>query len=188
MRKRPFLVLVGILIAGLGFWGWRVFFPSPERAVRNRLLELARLATFGANEAPLARLANAQKLVNFFAEDADIRVDAGGGNMQTLKGRDEMFQTAVAVRNAAGAMTIEFFDLNVAIGPDRKSADVDLTARIRVPSDRDMIVQELRVALKKRGREWFIKRVETVKTLSSLEGDPCCRSALENNRDSGRHV
>ena len=41
-------ILVGIL-AALGYWLWTVFFPNPEKLIRARIQEIAKLASFASN-------------------------------------------------------------------------------------------------------------------------------------------
>jgi hypothetical protein len=126
---------------------------------------IARLASFAPNEGPLAKVANAQKLTTYFAADVELRVDVPGHSLQTLSGRDELLQAAVAARNTLTALQVEFPDIAVKLGADKASAVVEVTLKAVVPSERDPGVQELKVTMKKVGRTWLIGRVETVRTL-----------------------
>lgn len=72
---KKYVLMAAILAAVLiGVWVHRRWFPPPELAIKNRLLALASLASFSPNQAPLARLANAAKLVDFFARDVEINL------------------------------------------------------------------------------------------------------------------
>src|SRR5947199_6027185 len=78
----------------------------------------------------------------------------------------------MGARTLAGGLSVEFLDVNVAVAPDRQSAVADLTAKGKVPGEKDILVQELKIKLKKIGRGWYLQRVETVKSLSKASIRP----------------
>ena len=159
------LAIVAVLVVA-GFWVWRTFFPGPEEAIRKQLTGLAQAASFSGNEAPLARLANAQKMAGFFTTDVEVTVDIPGRSQQTFSGREEVMQAAVAARSTVSGLRVDFLDMIITVLPDGQSALVNLTARAKVPTEKDFYVQELKLSLKKVQGDWLIFRVETVKTLS----------------------
>jgi hypothetical protein len=160
------LVLIGALVA-LGFWAWHIFFPNPEKIIRKRLGELAKAASFSSNEGLVAKAWNASVLGDFFTPDVEVRVDVPGGT-HTLEGRDELMRAAVSARSAVSSLSVKFPDIKVAVAPDGASAIVNLTAEGRVPGGKDFYLQELRLQMIKVKRDWLIKQVETVRTLSLL--------------------
>ncbi len=166
MKKWLGLILLLLALAGVGYWVWVTFFPSLEIAIRKRFTALAEVAAIPPNEPPLAKLANAQKLGNFFTTDVDVTVEVPGRSQQSFSGREELVQAAAAARSSVSALNIEFLDVIVALGPDNQTATVNLTARARIPGDRDFYIQELKFSLKKVNGDWMIYKVETVKTLS----------------------
>jgi len=159
------LILLAAFIAA-GFLGWHYWFPSPERVIRKDLTELARTASFSANEAPLAKLYNAQALGKFFTPDVLISFDAPGASERMLQGRDQLLERAMGARSAISSLKIEFPDVNVTVAPDKESAVADITVKGRIEGEKDAYLQELRVTFQKSGSQWLIRRVETVKTLS----------------------
>lgn len=159
------IILLGILVL-LGIWLWRTLFPNPARVIRKRMLELAQAASFSGKEGLIAKAFNAQQFGSFFDNDVEAIVDVPGRSQQTFSGRAELVQAALGVRTVVGSVAIEFLDINVTVSPDKQSAEVNLTGKARVAGERDFFVQELKFTLKKIGREWLIKKVETVKTLS----------------------
>ncbi len=161
-------VLAAVLIA-FGAWLWSVVFPGPERVIRKRLAELAKSASFGGNESPLAALDNSQRVAGFFTEDIEVRMDLPGRSAQSLSGREQLFYVAKQTRSMLAGLQVEFLDVNVAVGPDKQSAQVNLTLKGRVAGEKDLIVQELKLIMNKLEGKWKIKRVETVKTLSSYD-------------------
>lgn len=157
--------LVGVAVAAVALLcGWLLLSPSPETVIRHRLIELARIASFGPNEGPLAKLINTDKLVAFFADDAEIRIETGSV-AQRLSGREMLRHAAQVARTSLNSLKVGFRDLNVFVGPDRQTAEVDLTAVGSVPGEPDPLVCELKFLLKKTRAGWIIRRVETVKTL-----------------------
>jgi len=166
MKRRIFRAILGAAIVAIGIWIWVVMFPGPERAIRLRLAELAKSASFGGNESPLAKLANSQRLAGFFTSDVEIDVDAPGRPKLTLNGRDSLAQAAMQVRSVYSGLQVEFLDINIILAPDKQSAEANLTLKGRLAGEKDMIVQELRMLLNKLEGTWKVKKVETVKTLS----------------------
>jgi len=166
MRKWVIRVILVAAIVGVGVWLWGVFFPSPEHVIRKRLNELTQAVSFSSNEGSLAKAMNAERLTGFFSPDVEITVDVPGHSQQTLHGRDEVLQAGMAARALAGSLNVEFLDVNVTLAPDKMSAVVNLTAKGRAGSEKDLLVQELKLMMKKVKRDWLILQVETVKTLS----------------------
>ncbi len=158
------LVLI-ILIGALGIWGWNTLFPSPERVIRRELTELARLATYNSKTGDTDKLLNAKKMANLCAPDVELSIDASGYR-QHVAGRDELLNALMFVRAQLSEMSVQFYDMEVSLAPNREMAVVDLTLRGRIPTDKDPIVQECKFTMKKVGRTWLIRKIETVKTLS----------------------
>lgn len=156
------LLLLALAVAA-GWWLWSVLFPSPKRVIQSRLKEMAQLASVSPNEAPLARLANANKLVSFCSEGVELAVDVPGRSLQRVSGRDELLQAALMARSTLPGMTVEFLDIEVLLQPDGQSAIADLTAKVKVPTDRDYYLQELKFQFQRVNGHWLIRRIETVK-------------------------
>ena len=157
--------ITAVLVA-MAVWFYTVFFPSPERAIRARLTQLAKSASFGGKESPVAAMANAQRAAGFFMEDVQIRVELPGRIAATVSGRDDVREKTMALRSFGGGLQVEFLDINVTVAPDKNSAEANLTLKGRIAGEKDLIVQELKMLLNKIEGDWKIKRVETVKTLS----------------------
>jgi hypothetical protein len=163
------IILVAALIA-LGIWTWGVFFPSPEKVIRKRLVALAKSASFAAKGGLVSQAWNASMLGDFFTEDVEVTVELPG-DQHTINGRAELLQAAAFARSRFSSLSVEFPDINVTVTPDGASAIVILTARAKVPGERDSYLQELKMRLTKVKRDWFINQVQTVKTLS-LDSSP----------------
>ena len=158
------LIWLAVVVAA-GVWLWTVFFPGPEKVIRQRLAEIARLASFNSNENPLAALGGAQKLAGFCSPDLHVKLAAPVNAEHTFESREEIAQSVLAARAAfGGALKIEFVDVLVTLAPDKQSAEADLTARIQ--SGGDLNVQEIKFTLKKVDGQWLVTRAETVRTFS----------------------
>lgn len=153
------------LLATAAFFGWRYFFPNPERVIRRQLLELSRVASIAPNEAPLTKLAKTQKLLGFFANDAQISVDIPGRSVQTFSGQEELRQAVLAGRSVVNSLKVEFVDVVVTVAPDKSSAVANLTATASLPGEKIPEVQELEFHFSQRDHSWLIERVDFVKTL-----------------------
>jgi hypothetical protein len=158
------LVLLGT-VAAVGFWAWRLFFPTPEHIIRKELSELAVAASISPNEGALTKLAKTQKLASFFCTNAQIAVDVPGRSIQTLTSREDIQQAAMSARMMLSSLKVQFVDIIVSIGADRQSAVVHLTATANLPGEKLPEVQELKIGFKSSNHDWLIDRLETVKTL-----------------------
>jgi hypothetical protein len=171
-------LIIAIFLAIL-VWLWTYLFPSPDKAIRKRLTEVAQTASMTANETPVAKLQNSQKLASFCTPDVEVAIDAAGQRV-TCNGKDELFQAVMFARSQlSGSVSLEFLDPVITLTPNKQTAFVNLTLKGRIPNDRDMLVQECKFTFKKVGRAWLIRKVETVKTLSKIIYDPSdCRVAF----------
>jgi hypothetical protein len=181
MKKWSLRIFLLAVLVGLGLWGWRAWFPGPEAVIRKRLTELARTASFSANEGALAKLANAQSLTAFCTPDVEITVDIPGHSTQTINGHDELLSAVAGARSAVHGLNVEFFDILVTVAPDQNSAEANLTAKGKVSGEKDFYVQELKFLLKKVEGQWLIFRVETVRTLS-MNRDQCLVAQITDTR------
>ncbi len=164
--KLVFRLLLLAAVAGLGFWLWTIFFPSPEKVVLKKMSSLAAAATFRAADSNLIRAAKAARLAGLFATDAQIIINVPDLPNRTLTGREEIQETALGGFANVPVLNVRFLDVNVHIGADRQTADVDCTGEVNAGDHKDFDVQELHFQFKKVDGDWLISRVETVKTLS----------------------
>jgi len=164
MKIASRLVLFAIL-AGLGFWLWTVFFPSPEKIVLKKIADLAVTATISAADGNITRAAKASNVVGDFSTDAEIVFDISGVGARTLSGRDEIRESAMGGFANVPSMKVRFLDATAKVGADKQTAEVNCTARVNVGDNRDFGIQELRFQFKKIDGDWLITRAETVKTL-----------------------
>jgi hypothetical protein len=165
MKKLVRLVLAAAVI-GLAIWGWRAWFPSPQNAIRARLRDVARTASFDPGEGIIPRGLKAQRLGEYLTPDVAISLDVRGFESHTLQGRDEVTQAVLGAMQRLRGLKIEFVDINVTVDPGSQAAVVNLTGKATITGERDLQVQEFNFKLKKIDRDWLIYRIDTVNTLS----------------------
>ena len=95
MKRWAWRIALAVIVLGAGIWGFRVMFPGPQRVIRERLAQVEKLANIAPNEAPLAKLANAQQLAACFTEDPQIILEGTGYGRVVLRGQRELQDAAV---------------------------------------------------------------------------------------------
>jgi hypothetical protein len=161
-------VVLFVALAALGFWLWTVFFPSPEKIIRDQMLKLARDVSFSQNEGNLSKFANAQSIAVFFSTNVQVNINVPGHEQQSFVGRDQITQAVLASRSVVNALDVKFPDVVVTLAPDKQSATADVTVDANVSGEKDAIVQEMKFTFEKVEGKWLIIKVETVRTLSIL--------------------
>ena len=164
--KIVFRIVLVAALAALGIWLWAALFPSPEKVIRKRLVELARTASSSSGESDLARLAAARNVAGFFSTNVELNVELPELGQRNSLDCEEITQAALMARSRAGGVQVKFPDINIAVAPDKQSAVADLTVQANVSGERDQFVQQMKFTLKKIDGQWLITRVETVRTLS----------------------
>jgi len=166
--KIVFRILLFAALAALGVWLWTVLFPSPEKVIRQRLLELARAVSSLPDEGNLTRLAAAHSVAGFFSTNVELNVELPELGQRSSMDREEITHLALGAGSMAGGLQVKFPDINITVAPSKRSAMVDLTATAAIAGQRDSIVQEMKFTLHKIDGQWLITRVETIRTLSRL--------------------
>jgi acyl CoA:acetate/3-ketoacid CoA transferase alpha subunit len=159
------IVLLAAL-AALGVWLWTILFPSPEKVIRRRLTELARIVSSSSNEGDLTRLAAARSVAGFFSTNVELNVELPELGQRNSMDREEITQAALMARSRAGGVQVKFPDINITVAPDKQSAVADLTVEANVSGEQSPMVQEMKFTLQKTDGQWLITRVETIRTLS----------------------
>src|SRR5579862_1461708 len=77
MKFLPRIILL-VILAAVGFWLWTVFFPSPEKVIRKRLLNMAGDVSFSHGQNNLIQLAHAQSVADFFASNVVVELTLPG--------------------------------------------------------------------------------------------------------------
>ena len=149
----------------MGFWLWSVLFPNPQKVIRNRLIKAARLASFSASEGNIARVANIEALGTYFTDEIEIKVDVPNYESHTFTRREELTQAAMAARSVVGSVKADFPDITVDLDPGNQTATANVTLRVDINGEKNAVIQELKVYLKKVNGDWLIYRLDTIRTL-----------------------
>src|ERR1035441_4250388 len=126
MKKWGKRIILLAVLGALGYWGWTVLFPSPEKVIRKQLGELARTASFSSNEGLMAKGWNAALLVGFFTTDGPVTIHVPGAQ-HTITGRDELIQAALGARQLVNSLTIDFPDIKVTVAPGKQFSCTTMT-------------------------------------------------------------
>jgi len=164
MKSVSRLIAVAILI-GLGVWIYTVMFPSPQAIIRKRLNKVAQLASFPSNEGNIARIANVERLGGYFADKVEVKLSGTGVDERTFNDRGELKQAALGARTAVSSISVEMADLSVEMDAGQESATAHFTLELKIGTERDLVVQEMKVGFKKINGEWLINKAESVQTL-----------------------
>jgi len=152
-----------ILAAG---WSWRVIFPGDEALIRRQLLQLARTTSFGPDEAPLTRMANAAKVANFFAVDTDLDFDIWNYGRVKISSRDEVRQAATGARQLVTALTVNVSDVEIIGKPTGDTAIARFTLSASTGPGTDRPSQQMEFEFRKAGGTWLIQRGKVFDYLS----------------------
>jgi hypothetical protein len=156
------LILLAALIAA-GVWLWTFLFPSPDKIVHKRLAQVAAEASFNSGENPLVIAARSENLASRFSTNVEVNLNAPGFERLEFSGRAEITQAAAGARMHLSGLKVEFPDVSVSVGPDKKSAVADVAVKVQAAGEKDFIVQEVRFNFQKIGGDWLITRVESVR-------------------------
>jgi ketosteroid isomerase-like protein len=137
-----------------------------ERAViRQRLDAFADAVNEGGGSGLAAAATQAIGLANFFTNDVVITLGDGSA---PIRGRDMLMSMAMRLQPRTAEYTLDFEDVNVQLGSDEQSAEVDLTAefiRREAGARQSMDAREFKLQMRRDDGEWKIASVEAIQTL-----------------------
>jgi hypothetical protein len=165
VKKKLQTSLLLLAAAGCLLLLYRHFFPNEEKRIRRMLGELAEVTSIPNRPTPTGNLAAVNRLRDFLATEVEVDVEVPGEHRHSFVGRQEIVQAALAARANLQGLKVELFDVTVTLDPGRETATVNLTVRVTQGSDRDFLVEELKLRLKQEDRQWRLTKAETVRTL-----------------------
>ncbi|MSU62913.1 MAG: hypothetical protein EXS31_11065 [Pedosphaera sp.] len=136
-------------------WLW----PNDERAIRKSLADLARAASIRSGESAIGKIANANKVIEFFTQDITMQID--GINLH-VNDRSDLREKVLATRSQLQRMEVQFEEVHVTIDPATRQALVYTVALATIEGQTNTLVRELKVQLHKPERYWLISRIESV--------------------------
>lgn len=165
--KIAFRISVLAVLIGLGVWLWIYLHPTPQEAIRRQLASMAEAVSFEKGEGLVTRAVSAQKIASFFAAQVIMNIEPQGIFGEEVA-RAEIAERAFQLRSFPDidSFKVKILDPVITLGADEKSAIVELTVHAETAGERHLIVQEMKFTMKEVDDEWFIVRVETVRTLN----------------------
>lgn len=164
-RQTRFYVVSLVAIVAIA-WGAYLWWPSEERAVRNRLRRLAETLSIPAQPSDVGRVTRLAQLRHYFADNVELR--SGESEPRTIP-LDTVLAAIASWTPPPGGLTIEFVDVQVTVQPDAASAKIYLTAKISAHDARtgepNVDAREAHLGMVKRNGEWIVASVETADTL-----------------------
>jgi hypothetical protein len=167
--QKSFRVVILLALIGLGIYGWRILFPSPEHVIRSRVAGLARTVSFEPKDGTVPKGFKLQKFPDYFTPDLVINVTVRGYGSVNLEGRDELVQRVMLAMKELRGLQVEFLDVTVTLRPDRQSALANLTVKATIAGEQDFIVQECNFTFRNSEGRWLICRIDSVKSLSRVD-------------------
>ena len=155
--------IITFLAAAAIFFGiYYLLFPPVEKVIKGRLEKLAK-AISARPSGNISAMANVNKIGSFFHPNVSITVQGFGQDFASVQGRGELQQMAIGARQRIGAVSVEFYNVQVTPGPDKTNATASATALVKINDDPNAIVQEVQVQFEKAGRDWLIRSVVPTK-------------------------
>lgn len=165
-------MLLFIVVAAAGGFGWAWLFPSDEAQIEDTLHRVA-AALSNANGqgkgSGLEGLARVAGLQNEFA--ADAQVDAGPP-FAKLTGRQDIVAAAARVVASVRNLEVRFPDIDTEVAGDRLTAASTVTAEARfdeASGARAIDARELAVTFTRVDGRWLIQSVTSVAPLQRLD-------------------
>ena len=165
LALRIIFLSIGI---GLCVWLWIYFHPTPLEAIRRRLANLAKAASFEKTQGNIAAAVNAEEFAEFFGHEVALNMEPRVLFPDSVE-RSEISKMGFRMRTTFSSLDVKLLDPIITVGADSKSAIVELTINAGTPTDRHLLVQEVKFTMKEVDGKWLIIRVETIRTLNQLK-------------------
>ena len=145
-----------LALAAIAFGIYYFFFPPPEKVIRKRLSNLAE-AISARPQGNIATVANVNRIGSFFHPNVSITVQGFGQEFGSVQGRGEVQRIAMAARQQVGSVAVEFYNVQIQVGPEKTNATATATALVKINDENNPAMQELQFRFEKIGRDWLIR-------------------------------
>lgn len=157
-----------IILAGLGFLGWKALvflFPSDEIRIRKKLNRLESLVSYTPNTSPLVHLAAAGGILEMFTQNAELNIQTDSSTWN-IHGRNEIKTSVLSSRQQErSGMQVSITD-PVFEFEKRGSISTLATVTAKWESNPDTMVRILEFKwVKGESNQWLISSIETRKDL-----------------------
>ena len=159
---RTIVTVFAIAAIGFGIYYW--LFPPPEKVIRKKLTKLAE-AISSKPEGNISTMANVNRIGSFFHPNVTISVEGYGVELGAVNGRGELQQAALAARQRLGAISVEFYNVEVLVGAGKTNATATATVLVKINNDPNAQVQEIKLEWEKYDRDWMIRSATPSKSL-----------------------
>lgn len=124
--------------------------------IRKRISKLGE-AISARPQGNIATVANVNRIGSFFHPNVSITVEGFGTEFGSVQGRGELQQLALSARQRVGAISVEFFNVQVQLSPEKTNATASATALVKIDNDNNPTTQEIQFQFEKVGRDWLIR-------------------------------
>jgi hypothetical protein len=159
---RPIVTLIAL--AAIVFGLYYFLFPPADKVIRKNISKLAE-AISARPQGNIATVANVNRIGSFFHPNVSITVEGFGTEFGSVQGRGELQQMAMAARQRVGAVSVDFYNLRIEVGPGKTNASATVTALVKINEDNNPAIQEVLFQFEKVGRDWLIRSAVPQKSL-----------------------
>lgn len=159
-------IILALLLGLVAFVGYRVLGPGDEAKIRKLFQQLASLSSIERPMSALELASRADQAAEHFTSQTEVALSLPTGFNHNVKGRSEIRASVAAMGTKLKPGSVEFVDLKIDLGSDRKTATAYSTVKVETSADGGwQEIIELRFELVKAEGRWQIERTETVETL-----------------------
>ena len=151
-----------LAVGAIGFGIYYFLFPPAEKVIRKRLTRLAE-AISSRPQGNISTVANINRIGSFFHPNVSITVEGFGTDLASVQGRGELQQIALAARQRVGAISVEFYNVNITV-TGKTNATATATAMIKLNDDPNANIQEIQLLFEKWERDWLIRSASRAKS------------------------
>lgn len=160
---RVVVVVIGLATA-FGVYRW---WNGPERQIRRVLDQLAETVS---HETPVTGLQAVTRATRLRELTAPNVVATPGRPFGPIEGRDALMAAAARLISATAGLDVEFVDVNIAVGPARDTATVDLTAKttVRDRGQETVDAREVMIEFAYLEGRWVMIRAHSIEALERI--------------------
>jgi hypothetical protein len=159
---RPIVTFVAI--AAIAFGIYYFLFPPADKVIRKNIARLS-AAISARPEGNISTVANVNRIGSFFHPNVSITVEGFGTEFGSVQGRGELQQMAMAARQRLGSVSVEFFNIEVLLGPEKTNATATATVLVKINDDSNPTTLPVELQFEKVGRDWLIRSAAPQKSL-----------------------
>ena len=148
-------IITLLAVGAIAFGVYYLLFPPAEKVIRKRLTRLAEIIS-SRPQGNISTVANVNRIGSFFHPNVSITVEGFGTEFASVQGRGELQQIALAARQRIGAISVEFYNVNITV-TGKTNASATATAMIKLNDDPNANIQEIQLAFEKWDRDWLIR-------------------------------